>query len=103
MEDVSDRRKRLKMMRDEADDAVDTDAGEILSQFVCLLRKQCLLTPQQYLQVPVSGPGTSAGSAVLANPLTDQEDSTPVPKAFSFYRYAKTCTAGSTSTRSCKV
>lgn len=38
-------------MRDEADDAVDTDAG----------------------------------SAVLANPLTDQEDSTPVPKAFSFY------------------
>ncbi|KAL0051142.1 hypothetical protein WJX82_002671 [Trebouxia sp. C0006] len=51
MEDASDRRKRLKMMRDEANDAVDTDAG----------------------------------SALLANPLTEQEDSTPVSKAFSFY------------------
>ncbi|KAL0038790.1 hypothetical protein WJX79_008012 [Trebouxia sp. C0005] len=51
MEDASGRRKRLKMMRDEADDAPDTDVG----------------------------------GAVLANPLTDQEDCTPVPKTFSFY------------------
>jgi len=35
MEDASDRRKRLKMMRDEAYDAVDTDAGEIFSHFSC--------------------------------------------------------------------
>ena len=56
----------------------------------------------QYLQVPVSGPGTSAGGAVLANPLTDQEDSTPVSKAFSFYRCVSTCIAGSAKTRSHK-
>lgn len=34
MEDASDRRKRLKMMRDEAHDAVDTDAGEIFNHFM---------------------------------------------------------------------
>ena len=50
--------------------------------------------------MPVSGPGTSAGGAVLANPLTDQEDSTPVSKAFSFYRCVNTCIAGSANTRS---
>lgn len=41
MEDVSDRRKRLKMMRDEANDAVDTDAGASLRTWdIC--RECCL-------------------------------------------------------------